>query len=822
MAPYSFQTDSQGRIPEYLGAYEDRHGNIWAFGDTYLINLAEGKRFNYFRSSDPASLRIWSLCEGHDGQLWIGTSGRGLFCFEDNRFQPVIPSENRWPYDVRAICEDREGNLWLGTSGGGLAQHRPHAVHILPVEEGLPDSMTTALALDTDGSLYVGLQRGGLWRREPGKFDPVNFGEGFELQSFITSVCVARDGTVWAGTLGEGLCGFRKLHTIRFTTADGLNDNTILAVCVDAEGGVWASTSAGGVCCFNGNKIVRYGAAQGLPGSPVIAMSLASVGGFWLGTRDGNILREQNGKFSTVEIANNGGYHPVISLYEGDQHRLWIGTDGGGLSCFANGVTMNWNTNSGLPSETVAGILEDGARNLWLETGAGIYRVDRSDSGRTLNSRGSSLFCKLIYGAKTVSQSGTIFGGKRAVFSPEGFISFATSDGLLNVDTHQTEIEPPALPVCLVSAAINGEPPINLLNSVLWRPSVSTNIPFITPVDLRSLEIRFTALSFKSPKEIQFRHKLEGFDSDWVEDADSRFARFGKLTRGDYRFMIAARLSGGLWQTGNAVFAFRVPTPIYFQTWALFTYVIFSVALVAITVRVISHRRLRNTLARLEQQRSLERERMRIARDMHDEIGSKLTKISFLSEHIQLDSERSQPFNDKIQSIAQTSRDLLKTMDEIVWVVNPRNDTLDNLTTYLSHYAVEYFQNTSIECELTLPAKIPHQPLSSEIRHNLFLTFEEALNNVLKHSGATNVKVTMNATSSSFELSIADNGKGFNIPAPNTQPRGGRSGNGLKNMRQRLSGIGGECFVSSRPKAGTCVTIRIRLKKVPANEQAMT
>jgi streptogramin lyase len=167
ITPYGFQTESQGRSPEYLGAYEDRRGDLWAFGDTYLINLAEGKRFNYFRSSESASVRIWSLCEGRDGRIWIGTSGRGLFCFEDNSFQPVILGEDRRPYDVRAICEDREGNLWLGTSEDGLLQLRPQSVHVLRAGQGLPDSPPTALALDAGGRIYVGLQRGGLFGRAP-------------------------------------------------------------------------------------------------------------------------------------------------------------------------------------------------------------------------------------------------------------------------------------------------------------------------------------------------------------------------------------------------------------------------------------------------------------------------------------------------------------------------------------------------------------------------------------------------------------------------------------------------------------------------------
>jgi signal transduction histidine kinase len=176
-----------------------------------------------------------------------------------------------------------------------------------------------------------------------------------------------------------------------------------------------------------------------------------------------------------------------------------------------------------------------------------------------------------------------------------------------------------------------------------------------------------------------------------------------------------------------------------------------------------------------------------------------------------LDMESGGLMVDKVQSISQASQDLLKTMDEIVWVVNPRNDTLENLTAYLSHYAIEYFQNTSVECELRLSQDIPHHPLSSEARHNLFLTFEEALNNVLKHSGANKVRVEMSVKGLEFELKVTDDGKGFEAAAATGQPRGGRGGNGLKNMRQRLAAIGGECVISSRPGAGTVVTIHIQL-----------
>jgi signal transduction histidine kinase len=292
--------------------------------------------------------------------------------------------------------------------------------------------------------------------------------------------------------------------------------------------------------------------------------------------------------------------------------------------------------------------------------------------------------------------------------------------------------------------------------------------------------------------------------------------KYERLPYGRYQLRVAARAGDGDWQEAATAFAFRVPTPLYFQPWAIFLYILSAVALIAAVVRVASHRRLRRALARMEQQQSLERERMRIARDMHDEIGSKLTKLSFLSEHAKMDAKSAGPLTNKLEAIAGTSRELLQTMDEIVWVVNPRNDTLEHLAEYLGHYASEYFLNTPVECELRLPRAIPEHPLPSEARHNLFLAFEEALNNVLKHSSASKVKIEMGMDPPRFEISVTDNGRGFAMPPadPADRPqelRSGRNGNGLKNMRQRLSDIGGECLVRSQPGDGTTVSMRIQL-----------
>jgi signal transduction histidine kinase len=206
----------------------------------------------------------------------------------------------------------------------------------------------------------------------------------------------------------------------------------------------------------------------------------------------------------------------------------------------------------------------------------------------------------------------------------------------------------------------------------------------------------------------------------------------------------------------------------------------------------------------------MERERMRIARNMHDEIGSKLTKISFLSERLKVESKPAGPAGDQIDSIATASRDLLKALDEIVWVVNPHNDTVENLVSYLSQHAREYFQDTPVDCDLRMQSEFPTGTMSAEHRHNVFLAFEESLSNVLKHARATRVEVQIQVEQGILRIRVSDNGVGF---APNAHNGNGAAGgrNGLSNMRQHLADVGGGCAIQSRPGQGVSVELKVAL-----------
>jgi signal transduction histidine kinase len=227
----------------------------------------------------------------------------------------------------------------------------------------------------------------------------------------------------------------------------------------------------------------------------------------------------------------------------------------------------------------------------------------------------------------------------------------------------------------------------------------------------------------------------------------------------------------------------------------------------------VEKKKLQRRLHHLEQERSLERERTRIAQDLHDEMGAKLCRISFLSEHARRGDLPPGEMQDQITSISDASREVLHSLDEIVWAVNPQNDTLEHVASYIGQYAEEYFQMTGIQCELDIPAQLPAYPLSSQVRHHLFLATHEALTNILKHSGATRAKIAMDCRNTEFEIDISDDGKGFDLPAAKLKAESAAtpSGDGLSNMRQRLADMGGRCEIVSAPGKGTRVRFVIAL-----------
>lgn len=828
LVPFAFETDNPGRNPQYLGVYEDHQGNQWAYGDTYLVRidkvLGEGKRLNYFRSGDTASVRLWSLCEGRNGQLWIGTSGQGLYCFADDKLVQVTLRASRLFSDVRALFEDREGNIWLGTYGGGLVRLQSSGVRVLDSNLGLPAGPAVCLAFGAEGRLWVGFEHGGLYAGVGDRFEP-GMGESESgLQNLVSSLCAGADSSLWVGTPGAGLYCVKGQRMLHYTTADGLSDNAVLALASGPDGTVWAGTMSGGLHRFAKGTLMSFGTGAGLSGQPVTALLPARSGGLWVGTGGGEVLRGHGEQFRRLDGAGTLAGKAIRAMYEDNRGRLWLGTAGGRLACLSGGRCRSFDATPGLQEDSVTGILGNQDGDVWFATSKGIYRVAGTDVTGWLSGQ-SPLRPQSIFETEAPAGATSACGWPRALSSPDGRLWFATMTGVVTFEPLGLEPGSAPPPVRLEAILVNGRPLVPTAGSGTGTPDQSqpadrfTNdaAPLRLPSNLQSLDIQFTAFCFAAPEKVRFRHKLEGSDADWVDGGVERWVHYGRLPSGSYDFRVTACNAAGVWNQTGAGFAFRIPPPAWRAAWALALYGCAAIGLVAGTARLVSYRRLRGRLTRLAQEQAMERERMRIAKDMHDEIGSKLTRISFMSELAKGQLQGQEPVAVKLDAIAHTSRDLLQSLDEIVWVVNPRNDTLEHLAAYLGHYATEYLQNTSVECELHIPRDLPHQPLSAETRHNLFLAFEEALNNALKHGRASQVRVAMAAGRSRFEITIHDNGCGFDLAnvsaaaASQGAARPPHGGNGLRNMRQRLVDVGGQCAICSEPGQGSTVSLSVPL-----------
>jgi signal transduction histidine kinase len=298
---------------------------------------------------------------------------------------------------------------------------------------------------------------------------------------------------------------------------------------------------------------------------------------------------------------------------------------------------------------------------------------------------------------------------------------------------------------------------------------------------------------------VLFHSKLEGYDADWVDAATRRSAFYGSLPPGDYTFRVRARNSDGVWnETGASVAIVQLP---YFYQTTWFAWLLAAgVAAVGWGLYRWSNRRLRLKLERLERERAMDNERRRIAQDLHDDLGASLTEIGLFADATRRTAPPAEQAN--LDHLGQRVRTLVGSLDAIVWAVNPANDSLDHLVVYVGELFQELFRPSAIRGRMDVAAGIPRLPLTAEERSDIFLTTKEAMNNILKHSGATEVWLRVRMEAERLQITLRDNGRGFD---PATAMVAG--GNGLANMRTRIARARGTLEWRTAPGEGTEIVI---------------
>jgi signal transduction histidine kinase len=293
---------------------------------------------------------------------------------------------------------------------------------------------------------------------------------------------------------------------------------------------------------------------------------------------------------------------------------------------------------------------------------------------------------------------------------------------------------------------------------------------------------------------------------------DLRQAHYGKLPAGKYEFRVEEKGSFGGPATSEASMALLVPVPFWQMPWFWATLAAAAVAVATASVRYLAWHRMRRTMLRLQQQGALEQERLRIAQDIHDDLGARVTQISLVSAMAQDNLVFPEKARDEFDRISRMCRDLVSALYETVWAVNPENDNLDAMGTYLCQKINELCTHAQVRCRLHVVDLPQNVQISSQMRHNISMAVKEAAHNVIKHAGASLVTMRVTFSDMLLTVSIQDDGCGFNVA-------GTPSGNGVVNMKRRLEDIGGSCLVESRPGQGTTVQLRLIVKSSEADRR---
>ncbi len=792
-------TNSTGEVQPQL-LFPTKAGALWVLdGDRFrkMVGRKWGAEATRWRGLlGAASGRGMGMHEDRDGGLWFNHYGNGLFHITpDGQFQQLTTQDDLPSDRVGAWFQSSDGGVWVGTTLGGLARLRDRRFHVIGVPEGLPARTALSVCEDTNDAVWIGTSGGGLCRLTNGVMTRYKVGASAS-SDFVFSIAPRPDGGAWLSAAeGEDLYQFNNDQVERVPW----DVHGIKCIFTDHLGRVFIGTKSGIVQLDHGPHWL-LGTNNDTTTPSVRTLAETPDGVVWAGADNGTLYRCAPGEVTAFRPQDALAEQPIYSLLAEKSGAVWAGTFRGGLLRFKNGVFTRLTAKQGLPVDVICQILEDDHGRLWLGTHQGIYCVNKS----ALNACADGRTNKLDYvtygrhdGLPTLECSG---GYQPACWDgADGRLWFATIRGVVWVkpDDLSAGSVPPR--VVVEEMRVGGE--LVGLNGK----------KIIVPPGREQIDFRFTALSFDVGDKARFRYRLDGLDTDWVDADTLRTVQYRHLLPRNYRFRVIACNSEGVWNEIGAAVQFTV-LPFFYQTWWFKILAgVLVVGGVSFGVRRAATRKYRRRLEVLQQQHAIERDRARIAKDIHDDVGAGLTQITLLTELARRDPDQT---GANLGRISDSARELTKAMDEIVWAVDPQHDTFSGLMDYISVYAEDFLRMAGIRCRMDLPSALPAGRVDAELRYNLFLALKESLNNVVKHAKATEVWLRLRIEPKSFTLIVEDNGQG--LPAANGagDANAGKerisSGSGLINLEKRLAAVGGRCKIHSDAQ-GTRVEMFVAL-----------
>ncbi len=782
--------------------YQDRQGRMWvqSLNGLNLYDTVQNKFTQYHHiPSNPLSLgadQILCMYEDRSGLLWVSSNGSGLNIMLPQKFEQyvlsnsIVSKQDERFHFLKGIAEDGNGVLWIAEYDHNLRTFNSTSGLFTEYKDAKSSTdvrINSILCLhpDDDGNIWFGGSFNRLGKYSPrthtfryfNQLDSTTPTGDLLLRRSMRHIAEDKHGFLWLATDRSGLQVFHK-QTERYVKRF-LGNLDVSNVFVSRSGIVYAGTDGSGVYAFT--PISNSAASKN--SLPEYAVS--------------HYAHDRNNPQSLSP------HNTVKCFYEDANGNIWIGLDGGGLNCL-NPTTQTfkrYTEQNGLPNNVVYGILPDDVGNLWLSTNKGISKFspatttfrnyDVSD-GLQANEFNTNAFCRLRNG--------------KMVFGGIGGINMFFPDSVRD-NTHLP-------PVMLTDILVNDKPK--------YMPQGLEQLQELTlPYSENTVSLTFAALDYTNSAKNRYIYKMEGIDKDWVQSGAVRTVRYAALPSGEYFFRVKACNNDGVWNQEGIMLRIRLIPPFWQTAWFYALCVVGTLGGVAGTARFVSRQRLLKRIEHLEHERAIERERLeralaiehergRISQDIHDEVGPGMTKILLLSGFADSIGANSSHRDNGSGELGRATQEVIESLNSIIWMTNPKNDTLDHLAAYIREYTIEYLDKTAITCRFNFPDTVPMLHLYGTLRRNIFLTVKEALNNIVKHAQASQVTIMLQMeTPIEFQIQIADNGQGFATGETS------RLGNGLGNMRNRMRECGCGFELMSMEGRGTNVTLYIQSTGLP-------
>jgi len=793
LVPVLGPQELNGSIPIVLTG--DNGDNLWLSGTKGVIRRSQDGKLTKFSSRDglPDDV-IRALWVGPDGSVWAGSTG-GLSRLDGSRFFSSGLEERGNALEIRVLYGDREGDLWIGTNSG-LNRLRDGRITMYGRPEGLPSDEPLAVRQDRHGDVWVGYNGPGLVAIRDGKTRVYTTKNGLPSNG-INAIRESRNGDLLVATRS----GLSRMHGASFSNyffPDPLGRRGVFDALEDRQGNIWAAGS-GGVFKMPSTRFESPARIESvLQGGPLIndsavALSEGLDGSIWVGTFGEGLWRLGKGESRHYTKADGLSSDQIRSLYQDPDGALWIGTFGGGLNSLRGSEFSSYTEKDGLLSDNVGYIQDDAMGSLWLATTRGICRIRKTQTA-DFTARRIRMLTPVNYTVQEGLRSDECApgypmagGGNR---TKEGQIWFPTSRGLAVIDPDEERKQQASLSpsLLLVEITVDGQK--------LDRARVAK-----LPPGTNHIQIRYTGIHLSAPERVRYAYKLDGLDQNWINAGTRRVIDYTSLPHGSYRFLVQAMLPGQ--QPTEMSINLEILPHFYerrFFLWlCLGSFVVFIYGLYKL---------------RLKQMRSrfslILEERTRLAREIHDTLAQGFIGITRQLDAITKRMKDHDPIAQQHLEIAQkmARHSLTEAMRA---VMDLRAAVLENsdLVSALTSASREWTAQSGVTCEIEADETLPKLP--DDVEHNVVRISQEAVTNALKHAGANKIRILLRTGKGKLQLTIHDDGRGFELSRAFTST-GGHFG--LLGMRERAQRLGGQLEVVSAPGLGTRVEVSI---PIPGN-----